>query len=147
VLTDAQDDVAKYLAVPGIGARAQKSLKKAQNVVAKALAELAAPGPKTELHAVAAARTALLDVALARKASRVVLANPGTERDLARSLRETAVAAIARAVVAKPADQKRVDAANADIVLGDSSFGANAFAKAAAAWKRAYGRVRPLLPQ
>jgi hypothetical protein len=147
VLTDAQDDVAKYLAVPGIGARAQKALKKAQTVVAKALAELAAPGPKTELHAVAAAQTALLGVAQARTASRVQLANPGTERDLARSLRETAVAAIARAVVAKPADQKRVDAANADIVLGDSSFGANAFSKAAAAWKRAYGRVRPLLPQ
>jgi hypothetical protein len=146
VLTDVQTDLARYLAVPGIGAKAAKAFKKAQPVVAKALAELGAAAPNAEPHAVAAAQTALADVLVGRRLARVHLDDPGTARDLARAIREAAETAIARAVVVTSRDSARVSAANDDVASGDAAFTANFLPKAAAAWRRAYSRVRPLQP-
>jgi hypothetical protein len=146
VLTDVQADLARYLAAPGLAKNAAKAFTKAQPVVTKALAELGAAAPNAEAHAVAAAQTALTDVVLGRRTARVPLANPGTERDLARAIREAAAAAIARAVVVTKTDAARVAAANADLATGDAAFTTNNPAKSAAAWRRAYTRVKPLLP-
>jgi hypothetical protein len=146
VLTDAQSDLVRYLAAPGLARNAAKTFAKAQPVVSKALAELTAAAPNAEAHAVAAAQTALLDVVLGRRTARVPLANPGTERDLARAIREAAAAAIARAVVVTKKDAARVAAANVDLATGDAAFTAGTPAKSAKAWRRAYGRVHPLQP-
>lgn len=145
VLDDVLADVQGYRATGGLSARSAKAFAKAQRMVEAAIAELGTGGAVAERRALASAEKLLERVAFGRRKAGLPLANPGTERDLVRAIREAAVRAIATAV--PPADPRVEKARTKDVPAGDAAFAASDAAKAAAAWRRAYERVRPLQPR
>lgn len=145
VLDDALADVQGYAATAGISAKAAKSFAKAQRELETAIAELGAGGAVAERRALATAESVLGRIALGRRKAGVPLADPGTERDLARAIREAAVGAVAAAI--PPTDRRVEKSRTKDVPAGDAAFATNDVAKAAAAWRRAYERVRPLQPR
>ena len=146
VLTDARADAALHAAVPGVSKKALRAFARADALAAKGLAKLAEGGAKAESRAIAAAEAALAQIALGRKKAHVPLADLGTERDLARAIRESAAAAIATAVTNGPRDERRLADARDDLASGDAAYAGGTAAKAASRWRRAFSRVVPLQP-
>jgi hypothetical protein len=146
VLTATRADAALHSAVPGVSKKAMRAFAKADALAAKGLARLAEGGPKAESRAIAAAQAALAQVALGRKKAHVALPDLGTERDLARAIRESAAAAIEAAVPDGRRDERRIADAREDLVSGDAAYAGGAAAKPASRWRRAFSRVLPLQP-
>jgi hypothetical protein len=146
VLADAKADAASHAAATGVSKKALHAFARAQDLAGKGLERLAEGGPKAASRAISSARAALDQVALGRKKAHAALPDLGTERDLARAIREAAAAGIAAAVPGGARDQRRVDDARADLAAGDAAYSAGDAAKAASKWRRAFGRVLPLQP-
>jgi hypothetical protein len=145
VLAQADADVAAFRATQGLPRAAKKALAAAASRIDEAVAAVAA-GPAKEGRAVARAKAALpsLDKAFAK--SKGALADPGTMREVARSLRSVAASAIAGAVVVVPKDQRRLDTATEHLAEGDASLAAGDVTRAAAAFAKAYASAAPLRP-
>jgi hypothetical protein len=146
VLAAAQDDAALHAAAPGVSKKALRAFAKADELAAKGLARLAAGGPKAVSGAISAAEAALAQVALGRKKAHVALPDFGTERDLARAIRESAAAALATAVTGGRKDERRLEDAREHLASGDLAYDAGDIAKAAARWRRAFTAAAKLQP-
>lgn len=146
VLTGTRADAALHSAVPGVSKKALRAFAKADALAAEGLARLAEGGPKAESRAIAAAQAALAQVALGRKKAHVTLPDLGTERDLARAIRESAAAAILAAVPDGRRDERRIADAREDLASGDAAYAGGAAAKPASRWRRAFSRVASLQP-
>jgi hypothetical protein len=146
VFVDARADVENHLAAAGLAKKAAKTLRKASTVVAAALTDLSTGGSGAVYRSLPRAVRVMEFVAAARRRAGIALADPGTQRDLARAVREAAQKAIAASVIRTGRDQSRVDAANALLAAGDEAFASEHEVRAAKLWRRAAVRVRPLQP-
>ena len=147
VLADVVADVQGYIATQGLSSKGAKALAKSEHAAAAAISVVADGGPKAERRAVAAAQAILSQVISGRAKAGVPLPSPGTERDLAGSIREAAARVIAAAVAVSAGDRRKVDAANAALAKGDAAASAEDVKKAAAQWRSAYERVLSLQPR
>ena len=147
VLAAAKADVAVYAATPGLPKKAAQLFAQAQTALDAALASAATGGTKATARALAKTLAALGKVQSGLAKAKVALDDPGTARDLSRAVREAALSAIANAVVVTARDQRDRDAAGVSVTTGDSAFAGGAFAKAAAKWRAAFGRVQRLQPK